>query len=575
MDLQLRRADDSAYIALDLEMVKLNGDAYLTRAAAGTVVVTDTGQTTNGTIRASAHTVDAAHIVSDATTARTLTNSDNGKTIVFTSASAVAVTLNTGLAAGFGCRLIQYGAGTVTVSGTATRNALSGTVATSGQYAQLEIQYTSTDTYNLRAQGAGGGSGTNLSYNASTRLLSSDTGTDVTLPLFTSSDAGLVTANPDFDSIDITTGTIAADTPALEISQAWNNAAVVFNADVTTITDTASSSPGGGVYPTLKLWKIGSTKIAEVNKNGEVRVYNSSNTSYGSIQQNTGALRLIVDGSVGGYVTSNSINATSSLTIGGDCQLSKAATGVITLSNGSGSFDRLQFGGTTSSFPAIKRNGTSIESKLADDSAYTTFAASSFGVNGQVSLASDGANIAAIKNGSNNCEFRVYKSGTNYLGFTWNGSYHFMSASDGAALQLYTPSDIKLRADTYIVATTPTFSVINQAGTAGIALAYEGYQVGAGNVVTDATTSRTLTNADNGKTIVFSSGSAVTVTVNTGLAAGFSCKIIQGGTGTVSINAGTATRHSRGSLFATNGQYAQVELTWVATDTYVISGDRA
>lgn len=36
-----------------------------------------------------------------------------------------------------------------------------------------------------------GGAGTNLSYTASTRLLASDTGTDVTLPLVTSTEAGL------------------------------------------------------------------------------------------------------------------------------------------------------------------------------------------------------------------------------------------------------------------------------------------------------------------------------------------------------------------------------------------------
>jgi hypothetical protein len=36
------------------------------------------------------------------------------------------------------------------------------------------------------------------------------------------------------------------------------------------------------------------------------------------------------------------------------------------------SFDRLQFGGTTSSFPAIKRRTTALEARLADDSAITT-----------------------------------------------------------------------------------------------------------------------------------------------------------------------------------------------------------
>lgn len=40
------------------------------------------------------------------------------------------------------------------------------------------------------------------------------------------------------------------------------------------------------------------------------------------------------------------------------------------LNNAGNGFGRLQFGGTTASFPALKRNGTALETKLADDSAY-------------------------------------------------------------------------------------------------------------------------------------------------------------------------------------------------------------
>lgn len=51
----------------------------------------------------------------------------------------------------------------------------------------------------LRADGTwaapGGGGATNLGYTASTRLLTSDTGTDVTLPIFTATDAGLVSGS--------------------------------------------------------------------------------------------------------------------------------------------------------------------------------------------------------------------------------------------------------------------------------------------------------------------------------------------------------------------------------------------
>lgn len=57
-----------------------------------------------------------------------------------------------------------------------------------------------TVTYNdgagtLTFDAAGGGAGTNLSYTAATRIIASDTGTDATLPLVTSGDAGLAPAS--------------------------------------------------------------------------------------------------------------------------------------------------------------------------------------------------------------------------------------------------------------------------------------------------------------------------------------------------------------------------------------------
>lgn len=51
-----------------------------------------------------------------------------------------------------------------------------------------------TDTITIAATGGGGGA-TNLAYDAATRVISSDTGTDATLPIFTTSQAGLVPAS--------------------------------------------------------------------------------------------------------------------------------------------------------------------------------------------------------------------------------------------------------------------------------------------------------------------------------------------------------------------------------------------
>lgn len=55
--------------------------------------------------------------------------------------------------------------------------------------------------------------------------------------------------------------------------------------------------------------------------------------------------------------------------------LNSPSDGVLTLVNNAVTdFNRLQFGGTTSSFPALKRNSTALETKLADDSAYAPHA---------------------------------------------------------------------------------------------------------------------------------------------------------------------------------------------------------
>lgn len=56
--------------------------------------------------------------------------------------------------------------------------------------------------------------------------------------------------------------------------------------------------------------------------------------------------------------------------------MSSPSDGVIRLSNGpQNDFNRLQFGGTTSSFPALKRITTGLQVKLADDSAFAPFTA--------------------------------------------------------------------------------------------------------------------------------------------------------------------------------------------------------
>lgn len=95
----------------------------------------------------------------------------------------------------------------------------------------------------------------------------------------------------------------------------------------------------------------------------------------------------------------------------------------------------------------------------------------------------------------------------------------------------------------------------------------------AGGIITEAGTTRTLSPIDNGKVIYCTSGSATTLTCATGLGIGFTCTIIQGGAGKVTVAAGAATLVSYSSLFSTMGQQAVISLISPVADTFVAAGN--
>jgi len=95
----------------------------------------------------------------------------------------------------------------------------------------------------------------------------------------------------------------------------------------------------------------------------------------------------------------------------------------------------------------------------------------------------------------------------------------------------------------------------------------------AANIVTESGTSRTLTAADNQKVIYCTSGSAVTITCDTGLGLGFNCTIVQGGAGKVTVAAGAATLNSYSGLFSSMGQYAVISLISPVADEFIAAGN--
>lgn len=98
-------------------------------------------------------------------------------------------------------------------------------------------------------------------------------------------------------------------------------------------------------------------------------------------------------------------------------------------------------------------------------------------------------------------------------------------------------------------------------------------QILTGVVVTEETTSRTLSASDNGKIIYCTSSSAVTINCASGLGVGFNCTIIQGGSGKVTISPNSQTLVSYSSLFSTMGQYAVVSLICPVANTFLAAGN--
>lgn len=121
----------------------------------------------------------------------------------------------------------------------------------------------------------------------------------------------------------------------------------------------------------------------------------------------------------------------------------------------------------------------------------------------------------------------------------------------------------------------PTFNNVTVDGVLAIDGTFEssGFVFDENGVITESTTSRTLSADDNGKVIYCTSGSATTITCAAGLSKGFSCTIIQGGAGKVTVAAGGQTLVSYSSLFSTVGQNAIISAICPVANTFILAGN--
>jgi hypothetical protein len=100
--------------------------------------VSTTGNLTGGNVSTSTISGFAANVLTISAN-YPLTASDNGKIIQSTSASAITVTIPTGLPTGFNCTIVQMGAGQITFSGTYLNRG--GFTKTASQYAVVSIMH--------------------------------------------------------------------------------------------------------------------------------------------------------------------------------------------------------------------------------------------------------------------------------------------------------------------------------------------------------------------------------------------------------------------------------------------------
>ena len=200
-------------------------------------------------------------------------------------------------------------------------------------------------------------------------------------------------ANASYSSVNI--GAALITTPATGTNAMIANLAVKPMGTITqgaaSLTNTASLYIDGAASATVTGGNYSLYSAAGLNffggaivANGTIQV-GGTTSSFPMIKNQSAAIRFrLADDSADTSIIASDVTATRVL-VGAGSRILSPTDGIIELTDSTQTtFTRLQFGGTTSSFPCLKRNSAAIECKLADDSAYATFGAGNIAVNGQI-----------------------------------------------------------------------------------------------------------------------------------------------------------------------------------------------
>lgn len=89
------------------------------------------------------------------------------------------------------------------------------------------------------------------------------------------------------------------------------------------------------------------------------------------------------------------------------------------------------------------------------------------------------------------------------------------------------------------------------------------------------TASRNVANADNGVTLVYSGSGNITLTIPTGLIAGLKFRVVQAGSGKVTIAGSGVTVNGKNGHLSTGGQWQVVDVIQTGATQFVVYGDTA
>lgn len=254
-----------------------------------------------------------------------------------------------------GIALVSAGAATDPVFGTISP-AGGGTGLTSFAVGDLLYADTTSSLARLADVAVGrvlisGGVSTAPAYSTNVQLGASGTAGSVVLGNATS---GLLTLQPVTGALGTVTVSIPAATDTL-----------VGKATTDELTNkTLASSVGKGTWTASGTWTLPAITLGGTVSGGG---NNLNNIVIGAVTPLAGSFTTVT--------ATGAINAGAGSLVGntGRGGFQMAADGVMTLLDTAGTaFTRLQFGGTTSSFPALKRTTVALNARLADDSADAT-----------------------------------------------------------------------------------------------------------------------------------------------------------------------------------------------------------